>query len=93
MGTHPWANLRRYIDNSPYYQADSIMTPLLIVHGDHDAAYHDGQKLFTALQRLGRPAEFASYAGQGHVIYEWTRAAAVDAARRMVAFYGKHLRH
>jgi dipeptidyl aminopeptidase/acylaminoacyl peptidase len=23
MGTHPWANLRRYVDNSPYYQADN----------------------------------------------------------------------
>ncbi len=91
MGTHPWANLRRYIDNSPYYQADKIFTPLLIVHGDHDHAYHDGQKLFAALRRLDRQAELASYAGQGHVIYEWTRSAAIDAAQRMVAFYRKHL--
>jgi dipeptidyl aminopeptidase/acylaminoacyl peptidase len=91
MGTHPWANLRRYIDNSPYYQADKIFTPLLIVHGDDDMAYHDGQKLFTALRRLDRPAQFATYAGQGHVISEWTRPNAVDAARRIVEFYEKHL--
>jgi dipeptidyl aminopeptidase/acylaminoacyl peptidase len=91
MGTHPWANLRRYIDNSPYYQADKIFTPLLIVHGTADEAYDDGQKLFTALRRLGRPAQLASYAGQGHVVYEWKRAAAMDAARRMVEFYRKHL--
>ncbi|MGQ0646316.1 MAG: S9 family peptidase [Gemmatimonadaceae bacterium] len=91
MGTHPWANVRRYLDNSPYYQADKIFTPLLIVHGDEDMAYHDGQKLFTALRRLDRPAQLASYAGQGHVIYEWKRASAIDAAQRMVAFYRKHL--
>jgi dipeptidyl aminopeptidase/acylaminoacyl peptidase len=91
MGTHPWANVRRYIDNSPYYQADKIFTPLLIVHGDEDMAYHDGQKLFTALRRLDRPAQLASYAGQGHVIYEWKRAAAVDAAQRMVEFFRTHL--
>jgi dipeptidyl aminopeptidase/acylaminoacyl peptidase len=91
MGSHPWANLRRYIDNSPYYQADKIVTPLLLVHGDDDMAYHDAQKLFTALRRLDRPAQFASYAGQGHVISEWTRAAAVDAARRIVEFFDKHL--
>ncbi|HEU4589179.1 MAG TPA: prolyl oligopeptidase family serine peptidase [Gemmatimonadales bacterium] len=91
MGTHPWANLRRYVDNSPYYQADLIRTPLLIVHGDADPAYHDGQKLFSALRRLDRPVEFASYAAQGHVITEWTRSAAVDAAQRMVGFYRKYL--
>lgn len=91
MGTHPWANLRRYIDNSPYYQADRIFTPLLIVHGDADMAYHDGQKLFTALRRLDRPAQFASYAGQGHVISSWKRASAVDAAQRIVEFYRRHL--
>jgi acetyl esterase/lipase len=91
MGTHPWANLRRYLDNSPYYQADKIFTPLLIVHGDADMAYHDGQKLFTALRRLERPAQLASYAGQGHVIYEWKRASAIDAARRIVEFYRRHL--
>ena len=92
MGTHPWANLRRYLDNSPYYQADKIFTPLLLIHGDDDMAYHDAQKLFTALRRLERPAVLASYAGQGHVISEWTRQSAVDAADRIVEFYRKHLR-
>ena len=91
MGTHPWANLRRYIDNSPYYQADKIHTPLLLVHGEDDMAYHDAQKLFTALRRLDRPAQLASYAGQGHVIYEWTRPSAIDAAQRIVEFFRTHL--
>jgi dipeptidyl aminopeptidase/acylaminoacyl peptidase len=91
MGTHPWASFKRYIDNSPYYQADKIFTPLLLIHGTSDMAYHDAQKLFTALRRLERPAQLASYAGQGHVISEWNRASAVDAASRMVEFLRKHL--
>jgi dipeptidyl aminopeptidase/acylaminoacyl peptidase len=91
MGAPPWSNLKRYVDNSPYYQADKIVTPLLLIHGTADLAYHDAQKLFSALRRLERPAELAAYAGQGHVISEWSRADAMDAAARMVRFFHKHL--
>jgi dipeptidyl aminopeptidase/acylaminoacyl peptidase len=91
MGTHPWANLRRYTENSPYYRADKIFTPLLILHGDADNAYHDAMKLFSALRRLDRPVEFATYHGQGHVVYEWTPPNAIDATRRMVTFYRRQL--
>ena len=91
MGDHPWANLTRYLSNSPYYRADRIFTPTLIVHGTDDRAYHDAQKLFSALRRLDRPAELASYPGQGHVVYEWTRASAIDAAERMVRFLDEYL--
>lgn len=91
MGTHPWANLPRYLENSPYYRADRIHTPLLIVHGDDDMAYHDGVKLFSALKRLERPAQLASYHGEGHVIWNWRRKNAADAAGRMVEFYDRHL--
>jgi dipeptidyl aminopeptidase/acylaminoacyl peptidase len=91
MGTHPWANVMRYLENSPYYRADRIHTPLLLIHGDKDMAYHDAQKLFTALRRLDRPVQLATYGGMGHVIYEWTRPNAMDAARRIVGFVQDHL--
>ena len=91
MGSHPWANVMRYLENSPYYRADRIHTPLLLIHGDKDMAYHDAQKLFTALRRLDRPVQLATYGGMGHVIYEWTRPNAVDAARRIVGFVQSHL--
>jgi dipeptidyl aminopeptidase/acylaminoacyl peptidase len=91
MGGHPWENLRRYTDNSPYYRADRIHTPLLLIHGDEDMAYHDAEKLFSALRRLNRPAQLARYEGQGHVVYEWQRASSVDAARRIVDFLRVHL--
>lgn len=91
MGTHPWADVRRYLDNSPYYNADKIATPVLIVHGTEDMAYHDAGKLFSALRRLGKPAQLASYLDQGHVISSWRRTSAIDATRRMVEFYRRHL--
>ncbi|MCI0435520.1 MAG: prolyl oligopeptidase family serine peptidase [Gemmatimonadetes bacterium] len=91
MGTHPWANMPRYLENSPYYRADRIRTPLLIVHGDTDNAYHDGVKLFSALKRLERPVQLAAYHGEGHVIWNWRRRNAADAAQRMVEFYEKHI--
>jgi dipeptidyl aminopeptidase/acylaminoacyl peptidase len=91
MGSHPWANVMRYLENSPYYRADRIHTPLLLIHGDKDNAYHDAQKLFSALRRLDRPVQLATYAGMGHVIYEWTRPNAEDAARRIVGFVRDHL--
>ena len=61
------------------------------MHGTKNFAFHDAGKLFTALRRLGEPAQLASYQGQGHVVYEWKRASAIDAAQRMVDFYRKHL--
>ncbi len=92
MGTHPWANVRRYFENSPYYQADKIRTPLLLIHGEKDEAYRDAEKLFTALRRLDRTAQLAAYKGQGHVIRSWTRPNAVDAAAPVVAFFERYLK-
>ncbi|MGH7711889.1 MAG: alpha/beta hydrolase family protein, partial [Gemmatimonadaceae bacterium] len=64
---------------------------LLLIHGDKDTAYHDAQKLFSALRRLDRPVQLATYEGMGHVVYEWTRPNAVDAGQRIVEFLRKHL--
>jgi dipeptidyl aminopeptidase/acylaminoacyl peptidase len=38
MGTYPWADLNRYIANSPCYLADKMSTPLLLIHGESDTA-------------------------------------------------------
>ncbi|HKS23435.1 MAG TPA: prolyl oligopeptidase family serine peptidase [Thermoanaerobaculia bacterium] len=93
MGTHLWADQRRYIDNSPYYQADKIRTPLLLIHGEKDGACPviEAKKMFSALKRLDRDAELAIYAGEGHVTGRWAIANAVDAAQRMLDFLGRHL--
>lgn len=95
MGTHPWANsaaLQHYIDNSPYYQAHKITTPILLVAGARDSNNADeGRKLFAALSRLGRTAQHAEYDGEGHVVYDWSVASAADGTRRMIEFLDKYL--
>jgi len=56
MGTHPWADLKRYVTNSPFYQADKINTPLLLIHGEDDPTcpVEESRKMFAALKRLGK---------------------------------------
>jgi dipeptidyl aminopeptidase/acylaminoacyl peptidase len=92
MGTHPWADLERYIANSPYYQADKIHTPLLLLHGEKDNACPviEARKMFNALDRLDRKAELAIYAGEGHVLGLWSVPNAVDASQRMLDFLARH---
>lgn len=94
MGTHPWGDLRRYLINSPYYRADYIRTPLLMLHGeiDYTCPVEDARKMFNALKRLSRPAELAVYEGEGHVVYGWSRVNAVDATERMLRFLETHLK-
>ena len=94
MGTHPWGDLRRYIENSPYYQADRIHTPLLLLHGDSDTTcpVEDAGKMFNALRRFGRTAELAVYEGEGHTITGWSLVNAVDAVTRMLSFLEEHVR-
>ena len=93
MGAHPWENLKRYIANSPYYQADKINTPLLMLHGANDSTcpVEDAQKMFNALQRLGKTTQLAVYTGEGHVISTWSLVNAVDAYQRILAFLEKYL--
>jgi dipeptidyl aminopeptidase/acylaminoacyl peptidase len=78
MGTHPWADLRRYVANSPYYQADTC-------------SVEGAEKMFNALKRLGRTAQLALYEGEGHVPGTWSLVNAVDATQRMVDWLTTHM--
>jgi dipeptidyl aminopeptidase/acylaminoacyl peptidase len=93
MGTHPWADLRRYLANSPYYQADKIHTPLLLIHGKKDDTrpVEDAEKMFNALKRLGRTAQIAVYDGESHVPGTWSLVNALDATQRMVDWLEKYM--
>jgi dipeptidyl aminopeptidase/acylaminoacyl peptidase len=93
MGQPPWSDLRRYLDNSPYYRADRIHTPLLIIHGRDDFLPVQGaERMFYGLRRLGLTAQLAIYDGEGHVIREWDPQNAIDATQRILNFLERHLR-
>jgi dipeptidyl aminopeptidase/acylaminoacyl peptidase len=88
-----WQAPERYVENSPYFHANKIHTPLLLVHGEQDTTcpYQESQKMFVALRNLERDAEFLLYARGGHVIMEWPLEDAVDVTERILEFLDKHL--
>lgn len=93
MGEHPWGDLKRYVDNSPYYQADKIQTPLMIVHGGHDytCPVVDAERMFSAMNRLGKTAQLAIYDKEGHTVGDWSLDKAVDVTERILVFLNTYL--
>lgn len=91
IGTHPWADVRRVIANSPYYNADRVRTPVLILQGGDDIYLPEAQKLFVALRRLGRPVQLAIYRDSGHGLSSWPVANAVDAVERVLDFLDRYV--
>lgn len=93
MGHPPWSDPKRYLDNSPYYRADRIRTPLLLIHGrgDRTCPAEQAEMMFSALRRLGRTAQLAVYEGEGHVISRWEPGRAADAASRTLDFLGRYM--
>jgi len=70
MGSSLYDNLDGYIKNSPIFLVKNIKTPILIFHNDNDRAvpYQEGQSLFFALRRLGKPALLINYKKEGHTL-------------------------
>lgn len=67
LGAKPWEAPDRYLRNSPYFQADRIHTPLLILHSDLDMfPIGQSEEIFTALYRLQKEATYVTYWGEGH---------------------------
>ncbi len=69
MGGPLWSDRERYIRNSPYYCADAVTTPVMLVHGDADVVPLDqAERFFVALARFNKPAKLVRYHGEGHTI-------------------------
>jgi dienelactone hydrolase len=65
----PWTNPLRYVTNSPFFHADRIRTPMMIIAADRDLMSADqAEGLFSALYRQNRDAELLTYWGERHVI-------------------------
>lgn len=92
LGQPIWDDPLRYIQNSPYYLADRIRTPILIIQGTEDfGGASESGKMFAALRRLNRPVELALYQGGGHVPAHWPLSQAVDQMARTIEFLGRHI--
>ncbi len=92
IGGSLWEYPERFIENSPLFFADRIRTPLLFMANDNDGAvpWYQGIEFFVALRRLGKEAYMVNYNGDEH--NPTKRANQLDIDRKMLEFFGHHLR-
>lgn len=91
LGT-PWQDRDKYIENSPFFFADRINTPVLLVHGGADESAEKGcRKIFVALQRLGKEAEYIKYGEGRHLPEYWRREQQLDFDQRMIEWFHRRL--
>lgn len=91
IGATLWDARERYIENSPVFFLDKVVTPLLILHNDKDGAvpWTQGLELFLALRRLGRAAWLLNYNGEDHGLARYAHRR--DYAQRMAQFFDHFL--
>lgn len=86
----PWQDPARYVEHSPYYHADRINTPLLLVVGAEDTGFaQQSEQLHLALDEIGKEAVFISYQGEDHGLRQPVNVK--DFWERMIAFLDTNL--
>lgn len=92
IGGTLWEKPFHYIHNSPLFSANTINTPLLILHNDEDGAvpWYQGIELYMAMRRLGKPAWMLNYNGEAHGVRKWGNR--VDFSIRMMQFFDHYLK-
>ncbi|WP_202841066.1 S9 family peptidase [Luteimonas saliphila] len=92
MPDHPWKDRDRYIRNSPWFFLDKVETPLLLIHGTDDQAaiVNQSNEIFLGLRRLGKTAQYARYAGEGHGLSSLQNR--LDAGQRFLAWFDRYLK-
>jgi dipeptidyl aminopeptidase/acylaminoacyl peptidase len=94
MGGPPWEFRERYLENSPIFYLDRVVTPLLILHGAKDSVVDAflGGEIFVGLRRLGKTVEFARYGGEDHDMNLWSRANQIDFCNRTLHWFDVYLK-
>ena len=88
----PLTEPKRYEQNSPHRYADSIRTPMLVIHGDKDYRVPIGEALalWYALQKRGVPSKFLYFPDENHwVLTPGNSQVWYDA---VLAFLDEHVR-
>ncbi len=67
----PYDNWDEYVRASPVRYAANFKTPTMVIHGGHDyrVDLSEGLQMFTALRRLGVPAELVYFPDEGHSVH------------------------
>jgi acylaminoacyl-peptidase len=89
----PWRAQQSYLANSPFFHADRVHTPLLIMHGQKDFTVptQQGEMMFYALRYLKRPVELVLYRDGDHSIVRGSREDYLDYYQRTLDWWGKYL--
>lgn len=87
----PWSKDRDwYVDNTVYYRADHIHTPMMIIHGDLDWVNPSGaMELFKLLRFQGKDAVLLRYIGENHHFHSPANIA--DMWSRIGSFLDEHI--
>ena len=80
----------RYLANSPIFNFDRIVTPLLIGQGSGDGDLIPSDAIFEGLKRLNEDVEYRIYENEGHVLS--SKPDVLDFWRRRLDFLAEHLR-
>lgn len=91
MGKSLFEDPLRYINNSPFYRADKIFTPLLLVHGCMDDDCVGACKMFSALRGLHRSVELISYRDGWHHMAKMKKKDHLHAVGHILDFFHQHL--
>jgi dipeptidyl aminopeptidase/acylaminoacyl peptidase len=93
MGGSPWQYRDRYIENSPIFYLDRVVTPLLLVHGGADEWVHASlsDEVFVGLRRLGKEVSYARYPGEGHTPDIWDAKNQLDLSNRVLDWLARYL--
>ena len=90
LGSKPWEDPTAYVASSPYFLADRIDTPLLMMHTDLDIFdISQSEEMFSALSRQRKEVEYVTYWGEGHNLS--SPANLRDWWRRVFEWYDRHL--
>jgi dipeptidyl aminopeptidase/acylaminoacyl peptidase len=67
-GGTPYDNVAHYLERSPITYVKQVETPLLILHSENDlrCPITQGEELFVALKKLGKPVEFVRFPDESH---------------------------
>jgi dipeptidyl aminopeptidase/acylaminoacyl peptidase len=69
LGGPPWEKVEAYIEKSPFFRLDKVVTPTVIHTGmaDTNVPPHQSRSLFRVLQDIGKvPARLIEYPGEPH---------------------------
>jgi dipeptidyl aminopeptidase/acylaminoacyl peptidase len=92
FGTDPFTDRNLYIQESALFNAETMDTPLLILHGTDDGSVEwlQAVEFYNALRYLGKNVILLSYPGQDHHLDKLENQ--IDFQHRMEEFYDHYLK-